>query len=165
MCKFITLFISTVLTLASIQAFADTPSVSMGVAEGYSVIFKNGINSGTVNTRLYGIVSQKVANRLSLGVLFGVLTDNTAFKPMPRVALLATVSITDKSGIVVAGMYQFNYDYGHGGLANTHSLSLGVGPTYKLSDQFSAALFVVVAKTLDDGPWSGTLQPAVTYRF
>lgn len=165
MCKLIALSIFLLLLILSASSFADTPSASIGVARGYNLVFKNGLNSGAVNTRLHFIVSQKVADKLSFGLLIGLLTDNTVFKPMPRVAIIASVPLTDKTGVSVAGLYQFNYDYGHGGQDSTHSLSLATGPTYKLSDQFTFALFVSLAKTLGDGPWSTTFQPGVTYKF
>ena len=160
----IALSIFMILMIVSFQSFADTPNVSVGVAQGYNIIFKDGPNSGAVNTRLHIIMNQKLNDKVSLGLLIGLLTDNTVFKPMPRVAIMANVPLTEKSGISVAGLYQFNYDYGHGGRNNTHSLSMGVAPTYKLSGQFSAALFVSMGKTLH-GLWGSTFQPAVAYRF
>ncbi len=163
--KLIVLFISALIMTVSVPSFANAPTMSAGVAEGYSVVFKNGVNSGAVNTRLHIIVGQKIADRLSLSVLIGVLTDNTVFKPMPRAAIMANMSLTDKAGISVAGLFQFNYDYGHGGFKNTHSISLGFAPTYKLSDQLTGALFVSVGKTLGDESWIMAFQPGVTYRF
>jgi len=140
-----------------------TPNISVGVGEGYGIVIKNGKTiPGAVNTRLHIVVGQKISDNISLSLLVGILTDNTIFKPMPRIALILGTPITGRLGISAAILYQLNY--GYGGHNNTHSLSAGAAPTYKLSDNVTGSLFFSGGKTLN-GTWAIAFQPGLAYGF
>lgn len=157
------LILVVICTIFSSTICLAAPNVSVGVGEGYGILLKNNeANPGAVNTRLHVIIGQKLNEKISLSLLVGILTDNTIFKPMPRAAIIIGTPVAGRIGIIAAALYQLNY--GYGGHINTHSLSVGVAPTYKMSDNVSGSIFFSGGKTLDS-TWFIAFQPGITYGF
>ena len=144
-------------------SFTATPKITLTVAEGYTMVFKNGVTPGTASTRFMLGLSWKLDKGFGVSVGGGVSIPNTDVKPSPRVSLGVSYSLTDTLALVVSGLYQYNPSYA--GKPDSHLLSVGAGLTYKISQHFSLGLDVCPAKILEGGLWSLLYQARTGYTF
>lgn len=157
-----------VLLLFATAAFAEEnspaiPKVTVSTAEGYLVLFKDGITPGSASTRFGLGLSWVVAPKTSVSVTFGINTSNTEFKPLPRVILGVGYALTDRVSAVVGLLYQFCY--GYGGKPHNHLFGGSLGVRLKVGNGFSLGFDAGPAKTIEAGSWSFLFQPSVSYTF
>lgn len=176
MSKLITLVLSVVLfcSLLSFSAFAEetahakehlsaTPKVTISVAEGYTVLFKDGVTPGSITTRLGVGLGWNLPEKFAISVTVGIAVSNTDFKPAPRVILGVGYNIDDRWSFGGGLLYQVNPGYSN--TDTTNLLGLSVGPSVKLGEGFSFSFHIGTAKCVENGPWSLLFQPGFSYTF
>ncbi|MCX6778751.1 MAG: hypothetical protein NTU97_00780 [Candidatus Magasanikbacteria bacterium] len=157
------LFTPTLVQAEEAKADPAMPKVTLTVAEGYTLLFKDGVTPGTASTRFMVGLGWKLDKGFGVSVGGGVSIPNTEVKPSPRVSVGVSYSLTDTLALVVSGLYQYNPSYT--GKPDSHLLAVGTGLTYKINQHFSIGLDVSPAKVLEGGLWSLLFQPRVSYTF
>jgi len=141
-----------------------TPSVSVAMAEGMIIVFKDGATSpGEVSTRLHLSLGWKLPNNFGVSALIGFKTPNDTFRPAPRAGIGVSYALTDRVGVSTSVVYQFNYWYNN--TPHSHFIGGGLGTSVKIGNGLSLALVVGPGTTLGTGIWTLLFQPGVSYAF
>lgn len=139
------------------------PKVTISVAEGYTILFKDGVTPGSATTRFGLGLSWRLPKNFLISATVGVSISNTEAKPAPRVIVGLGYVIDDRWSFGGGLLYQVNPGYGKMNLTNLFSLS--VGPTVKLGGGFSFSFQLGPAKCIEGGSWSLFFQPGFSYTF
>lgn len=146
------------------EQLSATPKITVSVAEGYTVLFKDdGVTPGSASTRFGVSAGWKLPKNFTISVTAGLAVSNTDFKPAPRIIVGVGYVIDDRWSFGGGLLYQVNPGYSN--TKTTNLLGVSVGPSVKLGGGFSFSFHVGTAKCVEGGSWALLFQPGFAYTF
>lgn len=146
------------------ELLSATPKVTISVAEGYTVLFKDGgVAPGSATTRIGVGLGWRLPKNFTVSMTVGIAVSNADFKPAPRIIVSAGYIIDDRWSFSAGLLYQVNPGYGD--TSTTNLLGVSVGPTIKLGGGVALGIQIGVAQCIEGGPISMVLQPGISYTF